>query len=159
MSSETIDPGIYRARATQGQLGKHEKSKNDQAVVIFEILDGVYAGRTIRWYAVITDKTQRFVIPGLAACGWTGQIGDDGRSMIGITEHEVDIEIVHEEYEGKMSVKVRGVVDPDASIAGKPMDPGERANFMSRYGGAIEQAAAAKRAARERRGEGDNFHF
>lgn len=162
MSSEMIDPGIYRARATQGQLSKHEKSQNDQAVIVFEILEGLFQGRTIRWYATLTEKTQKFVIPGLTACGWEGALEDDGRTMIGVGDSEVDIEIVHEEYQGKTSAKVRGVVDPDAVIGGRSMTAGEQASFQSRWGGAIEQAAAQQRAAREKRGEdasGDDFHF
>jgi hypothetical protein len=148
---QMIDPGIYTARATQGELGIHPKSGNDQAVVVFEILEGTFQGETIRWYAVLTEKTQKFVIPGLTLCGWSGEIGDDGKTMLGITDNEVEIEVIHEEYQGKTIAKVRGVVNPNASLAGKPMTPGERANFASRWGGVIEGYADAQRAARAAR--------
>src|SRR5262245_61520563 len=121
-----IEPGTYKARATQAELGKNHNSGNDQAVVVFEILEGEFQGKTVRWYATLTEKTQRFVIPSLALCGWEGELGDDGKTMIGIGDNEVDVEVIHEEYQGKTFAKMRTVVDPDASLAGKPMTAGRR---------------------------------
>src|ERR1043166_5418728 len=106
-----IPPGAYLARATRGELGTHPRTGNDQAVVVFEILQGDEQGKTIRWYAMLTEKTQKFVIPGLTLCGWQGEIGDDGKTMIGITDNEVEIEVIHEEYQTKTTAKVRGVVN------------------------------------------------
>jgi hypothetical protein len=142
-----IDPGTYKARATQGEIGINPNSGNDQAVVVFEVLEGDFQGKTIRWYATLTEKTKKFVVPGLTLCGWRGGIGEDGKKMLGITDHEVAIEVIHEEYQGKTIAKVRGVIDPDASLAGKAMTAGERANFASRWGGFIEAEAEARRAA------------
>jgi hypothetical protein len=148
MAYEMIDPGTYRAHATQGEIGINPNSRNDQAVVVFEILEGDYQGKTIRWYAILTEKTKKFVIPGLALCGWSGEIGEDGKTMIGITDNEVNIEVIHEEYQGKTIVKVRGVVNPNANLAGKPMTPAERANFASRWGGSVQAEAETLREAR-----------
>src|SRR5262249_6508759 len=147
-NNRLIEPGIYKARATQGEIGKNQNSGNDQAVVVFDILEGEFQGSTVRWYATLTEKTQRFVITGLTLCGWEGELGDDGKTMIGIDDNEVDIEVIHEEYQGKVFAKVRTVVDPDASIAGKQMTPAEQASFRARWGGAIEASTEARRAAR-----------
>lgn len=141
---ELIAPGVYKARALCGEIGQHERTRNDQAVVVLEILEGVYQGKTIRWYATVTEKTQRFVIPGLVLCGWRGGLDDDGRGMTGITDNEVDVEIVHEEYQGRTIAKVRGIIDPNVTLAGKALSPEQRESFLSRWGEAIASAVATQ---------------
>jgi len=86
-TSPMIDPGVYRARANQGEFGKNQNTGNDQAVVVFEILEGAFQGETIRWYATLTEKTQKWVIAGLTLCGWAGELAADGKTMLGVCDH------------------------------------------------------------------------
>src|SRR4051812_30674300 len=107
MSRNLVDPGVYRVRAVSVNAGINENSGNTQFVISFSILEGAFADETVRMWATLTEKTQRFVVPQLVLCGWDGSPEGNG-----ITDNEVDVEIIHDEYQGKVNAKISRIIDP-----------------------------------------------
>ncbi|HWR21006.1 MAG TPA: hypothetical protein VN444_04000 [Verrucomicrobiae bacterium] len=97
--------GTYRAQAVDGHLGLTSKS-NEQIVVKFVIVDGPQKDQTVSWYGFFSDACFDRTIQSLRYCGWQG---DDVSDMAGIDRNDVDIVVEHDEYQGKVTPKVRWI--------------------------------------------------
>lgn len=97
--------GRYRAKGIEGALGFTSGNK-EQVAVLFELLEGEYAGVRMTWHGFFTDKTTKRTIEALRNCGWEG---NDLTNLGGINRNEVELVIENEEYEGKTRPKVQWV--------------------------------------------------
>jgi len=103
---DLIPAGKYRARALEAVLGETKTGK-EQVVVRFEIQNEGYEGQTVLWFAVFaTEKMSRRILEGLRACGWRG---DDLSDLSGVNDNDVEIEVEHHEWNGRVSGRVKWV--------------------------------------------------
>lgn len=101
-----IQPGNYRARATGYQFGFAETG-TEQVAVTFEIVEeGEHRGQSITWFGFFTPSSSERTVEALRTCGWQG---DDLSDLAGIDRNEVALVIEHEEYNGKIVVRVRWI--------------------------------------------------
>jgi hypothetical protein len=101
-----IAKGKYRARAIEHQFGI-AGTGTDQIAVAFEILDeGEFQGHSITWFGALTKDAIDGTIKALRTCGWAG---DDLASPDGLERNEVELDIVHDTYNGKTAAKVKWV--------------------------------------------------
>lgn len=138
--------GRYRARAVQAALGETSTGK-EQIAVEFETLDEEGApGEHITWFGFFTEKSLEHTVRALRVCGWRG---DDINNLDGISDNEVSLVVEHEEYEGKVSAKVKWVNAPGGGIALKStLDAGRAASFAATMKSrirAIEAGAGARK--------------
>ena len=98
-----IPYGTYRAIALDGHLGFTSKG-NEQIVVRFVITEGPQKEQSIQWFGFFSDACFDRTIQSLRHCGWKG---DDVSDLTGIDTHEVDIVVEHDEYQNKVTPKVR----------------------------------------------------
>src|SRR5262245_28572402 len=127
-----ISKGVYRAKALEAMWGE-TGTKKPQVAVLFELLEGDYAGERITYYGVITDKTQDFVLKGLYTAGWTGD-----EALSGIGSREVDLVIdIEPDLEGKDRNRVKFINEPGSGglVMKKVLNPTERADVFSRLQG------------------------
>lgn len=118
-----IPEGKYKARPTAWGLSE-SKNGHEQFAIGFEIVDGSEAGSTITWYGgFVNDMAVDITIKGIKACGWTGS----DLSNVDLPGTEVQLVIVHEEYNGKVSAKVKFINGPGQGI--KQMDPNKQKTF------------------------------
>jgi hypothetical protein len=103
-----IEPGKYRARATEWGLGE-TSNNNMQIGVAFECLD-LEPGTGITWYGSLTDAALEYTLKDLRAMGWQGdditELDNNGGKL---DARDVQIVVVHEEYQGKTRAKVKWV--------------------------------------------------
>lgn len=118
-----IEAQKVRAIATGGELGE-TKGGTAQVGVAFQILAGPNEGETITWYGNLgSPKAQEIAFKALRNCGWQGY---DLTDLTGIDTNEVELDIQHEEWEGKTSAKVKWVNAPGTGPAVKPLDPAKK---------------------------------
>jgi hypothetical protein len=86
------------------------KNDGDQIAVMFEIVDGEYAGFQITWYGFFTDKTAARTLEALRYCGWGGddlsRLQQDG---FGTSRVSIVIEEERSDKDGQMYPRVRWV--------------------------------------------------
>lgn len=125
-----IDAGKHRAVAVKGELGE-SKSGTPHVAVEFQLLE---EGSFIFWYGYLTEKTQVRTVESLRACGWTGN--DLSRDLMaeGLGSKEVELDIVHETYNGTTRPKVNWVNDPNRSHAGA-LEPNQKRAIAAKLKG------------------------
>lgn len=116
MPENLIPAGYYRAVAvpidtddglSYVQFGESKEKRTPQVCINFEILDGPELGRRIAWLGYFTDKTTERTVQALRYCGFRG---DDLAALVTQQiDHEVQIVVQHEEYNGKVRAKVQWV--------------------------------------------------
>jgi hypothetical protein len=100
-----LPAGTYRAQALDGHLGYTSKGK-EQIVVKFVIVDGPQKDQALTWFGFFSDACFDRTIQSLRYCGWQG---DDVSDLSGIDRHAVDLVVEHDEYQGKVTPKVRWI--------------------------------------------------
>lgn len=154
-SRALIDPGTYTAHAVKHALTETKNGSSEFAIE-FEIdEDGPYIGWHItKFFSFATEKLEKATFEALEACGW-----DRETDLNSIPELPTQVRIVveHEEYQGKVSARVRYVNPLDwqrptgALIEKHRMDPAKAAqvgrDLLARYrmgkGGSNAQPAAS----------------
>jgi len=103
---DILDKGFYRARAVEHQFGVAETG-TEQVAVTFEIrTEGRWKEYRITWFGYFTEGTVRRTLESLRTCGWEG---DDVTDLVGLDRNEVELEVVHEAYNGELRAKVKWV--------------------------------------------------
>lgn len=100
--------GTYRARAREWAFGV-SKSGTPYIAVAFEILEEHADGHRITWYGYLSEKPAKRTMEGMRYCGWDN---DDVTAATGLNQHEVELVIKPETYEGKTTSKVQWVNRP-----------------------------------------------
>jgi len=133
-----------------GITGEGENEK-EQAVVLFDIVgdNDPDNGRSITWFGYLNDKNFDRTVEALRYCGWEGdelaelpQLAAAGRLA-----QEVELVVVHEEYQGEWRAKVRWVNRPGGGAVQlkKPLEGQELAAFSARMKGRVRVAGDANR--------------
>lgn len=151
-----INIGKYPAICRSIQFGTTSTGK-EQVAVEFEILPfadgpGEFAGQSITAFMFFTEKTLARTVESLRHCGW---VGDDlaelpALAADGKLSQEVEIVVDHEEYEGKVSAKVKWVNKPGGGGAiklEKPLDDAGLRTFAARMKASIRSSQAPQRSA------------
>lgn len=134
--------GSFRARAIEGAAG-YTANGNKQVGILFEILEGPYAGKSFQWNGYFTDNAKQATFDALFALGWDGR---DFVEFAGITTNEVPVTLEEDTYEGKTRIRV-GWVNRQGGVAVKTrMSPAQADELIAEF--AADIAAAAKRAGR-----------
>jgi hypothetical protein len=157
-----IDEGTYAARALRAALGMTSTGK-EQVAVEWGLLDG--SGRKITSYHYFSsDKAIEISMDGLRTAGFQGNDLSDLSTLChseGCPTPECEIVIVHEEYNGKTSAKVRFINSAGGLALSAPLDDAKAKAFAARMRGAIaayEQSAGSnppRRAATKPRPQDD----
>lgn len=143
-----IPEGSYTAKAIRAALSE-TKTQKEQVAVDFQILDGEAKGQRISWFNGLgSDKALEHAVKGLRNCGWKGS---DLADLSGL-DAEVELVVVHEEYNGKTSAKVRyvnalGGAARSALPADKAKSIAER--MKAKIAEADKRIAAGKKSAAE----------
>lgn len=131
-----IANGVYRARAVSGGLGETSTGK-EQVAIECELMDseGV-VGPHITWFGYFTEKTTESTLRALRTFGW---VGDDLANLTGIETNEVSLVIENEEYEGRVTPKVRWVNAPGGGGIGlkAPLAPDRAKSFAAKMRAAV----------------------
>lgn len=128
-----IADGVYRARAIQAALGQ-ASTGSTQVAVEFDILTEGMEGQHITWFGYFTDATFERTVEALRTCGWQG---DDLSDLAGVDANEVDIVVEQEEYNGKVSAKVKWINKPGGMALKAPMSTDQAKQFASEMKGRI----------------------
>ena len=126
-----MEPGKYLMCATDAQLGMTEGGK-EQVAVLLEVVEGEFKGDSLTWYGYFTDKTTATTLKSLRALGWEGTDITKLDSVRG----EAACTVTEEEYEGKVSLRVRWVGGGGLGLK-NVMDDRQKAAFAKRMQGAI----------------------
>lgn len=114
-----IPAGFYSAVAVPvqteegpvwAQFGNSKAKGTPQVYVAFAILHGDYAGFRIGWFGYFADGSEDRTIESLRFCGFKGD--DFATAIAGPLDQEVQIQVEHETYEGKVRAKVAWVNAP-----------------------------------------------
>lgn len=124
-----LHPGKFRMKARGAQLA-YTKDDNDQVAVELVALDPDYAGESITWFGSFAEKAFDITISSLRNAGWQGDdLGDlssvaDGQECVAV--------LVEDEYEGKLSLKVRWINAAGGVAVKKPMSDDQARSFGAR---------------------------
>jgi hypothetical protein len=122
-----MNEGKYTMRATAGGLGK-TKSGNPQIGVELMVSQGDGLGERITWYGYFTDASKDITFRTLRTLGWEG---DDLSNLAGIDKNEVTVYLKEEEWEGKWSLKVKGIYPLGGAGIANPMSDAEAKSFAA----------------------------
>jgi hypothetical protein len=112
-----LEDGKYRAKAKEWSIGE-AGTGTAQVVVFFDLLDHEGEGRT--WYGFLSDAALKRTIESLRHMGWQGcDISELSSPAAGLDSNEVQLVLESEDYNGKVSQKVRWV---NKLGTGKPME-------------------------------------
>lgn len=111
-----ISPGKYRAVAMPGACVTETRSEKPYVAIDFRITAGEMAGESLSWRGWLTDRAQERTIAALRYAGWKGSDITD----LGDLDHEVQIVVDVEEYEGKTRPVIKWV---NALV--KPLESGK----------------------------------
>ena len=133
----------YTMKAVAGGLGKTQGG-NPQLGVELQVVEENCRGERITWYGYFSDKAKEFTFRTLRTLGWEG---DDLSNLAGIEKNEVRVLVADEEYEGKVSLKVKGVYPLGGAGLANPMTEAEAKAFAATMKGdviAFRNAAGSK---------------
>jgi hypothetical protein len=129
--------GTHLAVAKSWKQVVSMKKGTEGIEVLFEVVDGVDRGQTVKWTGWLTANTEDRTYESLFHCGWTGE---DFPKLPGLGSKQVSLEVEDEVYEGKTRQKVAWVNAPGAV---RQADPGALNKFAARAE-AFARALAAK---------------
>ena len=132
-----IPAGKYIGTPVSAALGLTSTGK-EQIAIQFELLDPV--GERLTWYGFFTDAAFERTIESLRACGWTGSALDEfaGEKLPAGVDHQVELVVQHEEYQGKTQVRIAFVNSIGAGLALKSaMDATQARAFAAKMKGRI----------------------
>lgn len=141
-----LPEGRFKARAIEGGLGETNDG-NPQVGVRFTILDEEFHGEEITWFGSFSKKLGQGTktplertIESLRACGWKG---DDLSALEGISDNEVSLVIEHDDYNGKISAKVKWVNRAGGLALKAPMSADKAKAFAAKMRGEVIAASRA----------------
>jgi hypothetical protein len=108
-----LEPGKYRAVAQPGYALRKTRSDKPYVGIVFRVTRGERAGEIVEWSGWLSEKAARGTMRSLRACGWQG----DDVSDLGNLDHEVEIVVDNEEYDGKIRARVKWVNSPRLELA------------------------------------------
>ena len=132
-----IPAGKYIGTPVSAALGTTSTGK-EQIAVQFEFIDPV--GERLTWYGYFTDAAFDRTIESLRAIGWTGSSLDEfaGEKLPAGVNHQVELVVQHEEYEGKVQVRIAFVNSIGAGLALKSAMTSDQARaFAAKMKGRI----------------------
>jgi hypothetical protein len=132
-----IPAGKYIGTPVSAALGLTSSGK-EQIAIQFEFLDP--AGERLTWYGFFTDAAFDRTIESLRACGWTGSSLDEfaGEKLPAGVDHQVELVVQHEEYQGKTQVRIAFVNSIGAGLALKSaMSHDQARSFAAKMKGRI----------------------
>lgn len=118
----SLQPGKYLARPVSAALG-YTQNGAEQIGVCFRIDEEGFQNETITWYGTFGTESKNgktapvdITLKALRTCGWTGDdlavfVSDDGALPPGF-DRQVLLDLQEDEYDGKVTLKVRWVNDP-----------------------------------------------
>ena len=111
-----IPAGKYIGTPVSAALGTTSSGK-EQIAVQFEFLEPV--GERMTWYGFFTDAAFDRTIESLRAMGWTGSALDEfaGEKLPAGVDHQVELVVQHEEYQGKTQARLSFVNSIGAGLA------------------------------------------
>ncbi len=149
MSDDTatlITPGTWKAKPTYACLG-YTEGGNDQVEIGFVLAEGPSQGQPIRYWGTFGESSLEITFNALRNAGWTGDDLAD-LSSVGQSDAQPYLVIAHEEWQGKVSARVKWVNSPSTVVMKNVMNRGETQAFAQRMRGsimALHQKLAAKR--------------
>lgn len=130
----TGDDGTHLLRfAKSGEKGDGSL----QCVGYFKITRGRYAGRNVIWFGYMTEGSYERTMKSWRYCGWKGADINNPGPM----NQEVEIEVEHNEWNGKVSARVAWVNPPGGGAIQlkNPVVGQERAKVAARIRGAANR--------------------
>ena len=132
--------GTYPGRAIGAALG-FTKGEKPQVAVELEVTEGEDAGQRITWFGYFSEKTEGRTLESLRTLGWQGDDLDDLSTATGDCMFVVE----QEEWEGKVSAKVKWINKAGGLALSAPMDANQARSFAERMKGkAIASRMAAQ---------------
>lgn len=146
-----INIGKYPAICRSIQFGETSTGK-EQAAIEFELIgDHADSGQSITAFLFFTEKTLSRTVESLRHLGWTGDDLSELPALAadGKLGQEVEIVVDHEEYEGKVSAKVKWINRPGGGSIKleKPLDDAGLRTFAARMKASIRSAKPPQRSA------------
>lgn len=148
-----IEAGNYRARCTGEQDVQFglSRSGGEQIAITFDLLDGEgrATGQQITYFGSFVGGALKHTKDALRNCGWQG---DSLMDLTGIDSCEVELRVVHKEFEGVPRAEVSFVNKPGGGSGAvkfkNAMTDEQRAAFAARMRGAFmgDAAPGAKKA-------------
>jgi hypothetical protein len=133
-----IEEGTYRAKSRRAQLGMTGTGK-EQVGIEWLLLDGTDR-RITSYHYFSSDKAIEISMEALRNAGFRGMDLSDLSSLTDREDTptpECELVIVHEEYNGKTSAKVRFVNAGGGLAMANPLDQSQAKAFAARMRGAI----------------------
>ena len=123
-----ISEGKHKAVAIASdiQFGK-TKSGIYQVAVPFAIEEGDDAGSVITYFGFFSEAARDRTIESLRRCGWTG----DDVTNLGPMNRPVELVVEHDEYNGKVSAKVKWVNSLGGVKLKEQLDESEMESFAA----------------------------
>lgn len=125
-----LRPGEFSGKIKSYYLPETKEGKSPQCAIVFEVFDQNNSLGTIAWYGSFSPKAMKYTLNSLLACGLKEGIS----SMAGPNAFVIkDVALVLEEhtYEGKTSIRVKYINDPNYISTVVKMDEAKaKAEFM-----------------------------
>lgn len=129
-----IDAGDYRAKAVGAQLGE-TSNHNEQIAIRFALLD--FPGQHITYYGTFTEAAFEYTMGAIRVAGFKGEDISDLSSLADGVAPEVILVVIHEEYNGKISSKVRFINSTGGMALKQALQPDQAKAFAQRLKGKI----------------------
>jgi len=126
--------GEFPARATGKFQFGHSAKGTEQVGVQYRISEGEHVGVVLTWYGFFnTDANTERALRTLRTSGWRG---DDLLTLGGLGETAVTVVVEEEEYQGRISSKIKWVNAPGVAMK-NGFDDGAKRVFAARLRGAV----------------------
>jgi hypothetical protein len=102
-----IPEGTYRAKGCRPLVMTKAGSGGDRAIVTLRILSGPQEGQQIDFRGMLTGGAIPITTESIRIMGYDGETDES------VMRNEVDIVVVHEEYDGKNHANIKYVNDPN----------------------------------------------
>ena len=126
-----IPEGRYLARAKSAQFGTSPVKGTDFVLVTFELIGDTLPERSIGWYGYFSGGASKYTIESLKNCGCTFPEGDI-TDLTGLGSRDAELNIRHEEWEGKTRAKVAFVNSPGGVSPESKMGPAQLAGLKAK---------------------------
>ena len=131
-----ISEGKVTARATGASIGLTLGNK-EQVGIAFDLLDGPDAGQSITAYGSFSGAALPYTLEKMRTAGWRGDDLADLSSIGGPKTPDVQLVIEHEEYNGKLSAKVKFINSLGGVAMKEVLDAKAAQTFAARMRGAV----------------------
>lgn len=116
MTEGTFLAEVLGAVLTQAKTG------TVQVAIEFRLAEGPDAGSRITAYKPVTEKALKYTVADLRTCGWKG---DDLEDLTSVKGGQVELVLAAEEFNGKVTTKVKFINEPGAAGAPAPQGIGK----------------------------------